>query len=135
MTSSIKEMKRVFEKIWIPFGNISNSETLCNSMSSWEKIKWLFQILRKRVGSFKESFWKSLEVFWNPIFHLKLFEFPNFKSSKNIQNERRNMTLQNSEAFEIYLAKEKQKRFESGLKFKFKPNYELIGFYSNYFFS
>ena len=26
-------MKKGFEKIWIPFGNISNSETLCNSMS------------------------------------------------------------------------------------------------------
>ena len=25
-------MKKGFEKIWIPFGNISNSETLCNSM-------------------------------------------------------------------------------------------------------
>ena len=25
-------MKKGFEKIWIPFGTISNSETLCNSM-------------------------------------------------------------------------------------------------------
>ena len=25
-------MKKGFEKIWIPFGNISNSETLSNSM-------------------------------------------------------------------------------------------------------
>jgi hypothetical protein len=63
-----------------------------------------------------------------PTFNLKLFEFSNFKPSGNIKKERSNRTLQNSEAFEIYLAKEKQKRFESGLKFKFKPNWELFGF-------
>ena len=25
-------MKGIFENIWIPFGNVSNSKTLCNSM-------------------------------------------------------------------------------------------------------
>ena len=33
MTSSIKINEKGFENIWISFGNISNSETLCNSMS------------------------------------------------------------------------------------------------------
>ena len=28
----LNKWKKSFEKIWIPFGNISNSKTLCNSM-------------------------------------------------------------------------------------------------------
>ena len=83
----LKEMKRGFKMIWIPFWNISNLETLSNSMSSWGKIKWLLQIWRKRVGSFKEINWKSpwsylklifpFEVVWNSKFksNWELFEF------------------------------------------------------------
>ena len=84
---SFKEMKRGLKMIWIPFWNISNLETLSNSMSSWGKIKWLLHIWRKRVGTFKEINWKSLwsylklifpfEVVWNSKFKFnwELFEF------------------------------------------------------------
>ena len=82
-----KEMKRGLKMMWIPFWNISNLETLSNSMSSRGKIKWLLHIWRKRVGSFKEINWKSLwsylklifpfEVVWNSKFksNWELFEF------------------------------------------------------------
>ena len=73
----LKEMKRGLKMIWIPFWNISNLETLSNSMSSWGKIKWLLHIWGKRVGSFKEINWKSLWSYLKLIFHLKLFEIPN----------------------------------------------------------
>ena len=71
-----KEMKRGLKMIWIPFWNISNLETLSNSMSSWGKIKLLLHIWRKRVGSFKEINWKSFWSYLKLIFHLKLFEIP-----------------------------------------------------------
>ena len=56
------EIQRVFEKIWIPFGNISNSKKLyATQWFSWEKIKWLLQLYEIWVGSQKESNWKSFE--------------------------------------------------------------------------
>ena len=60
--------KRVFENIWISFGNISNSETLCNSMifmredkmtsSNAKKESWKFQRIKLKV---------PLKLFWNPL--------------------------------------------------------------------
>ena len=47
-------MKKGFENIWIPFGNISNSETLSDSMSLMREDKmtsWNYEIW---VGSFKD---------------------------------------------------------------------------------
>ena len=56
----LKKWKGVWKWFEIPFWNISNLESLSNSMSSWGKIKWLLHIWRKRVGSFKEINWRSL---------------------------------------------------------------------------
>ena len=62
------KMKRVFKNIWISFGNISNSETLCNSMifmrenkmtsSNAKKESWKFQRIKLKV---------PLKLFWNPL--------------------------------------------------------------------
>ena len=61
------KMKRVSKNIWISFGNISNLETLCNSMifmredkmtsSNAKKESWKFQRIKLKV---------PLKLFWNP---------------------------------------------------------------------
>ena len=56
-------MKRVVEKIWISFGNISNLETLSNSMIFMTEDKNdFFKTYEIWVGSLKEPNLKSL---WN----------------------------------------------------------------------
>ena len=42
---------------------------------SWEKIKWLLQMLRKRVGSFKESNWKSFRSYFETHFQFGVIWF------------------------------------------------------------
>jgi hypothetical protein len=56
-------MKRAFENIWIPFGNNSNSETLCNSMIFMREDKmtssnYMKNELEVSKKSNLTSFWK-----------------------------------------------------------------------------
>ena len=51
---------------------------------SWGKIKWLLQLYAIRVGSYKESNWKSFGSILNLPFNLELFGFySNYFSPKN----------------------------------------------------
>ena len=70
MTSSIYINEKGFEKIWIPFGNNSNSETLCNSMifmredkmTSSNYMKYELEVKRNQTESHLELFWNTLSI-------------------------------------------------------------------------
>ena len=66
------EFQRVFEKIWIPFGNISNSETLSNLMICMREDKMTSPNIWNMSWKFKIIKFKDLlEI----IFNLELFGF------------------------------------------------------------
>ena len=65
-------MKRVFENIWISFGNISNSETLCNSMIFMREDKMTSsKHMKYELGVLKNQIQNPFEI----IFNLELFGF------------------------------------------------------------
>ena len=123
-----KEMKRGLK--WYEFHlRYSNIETLSNSMSSWEKIKWLLQMGERELEIQRNNLKVTLKLFETYFFHLKLFELPNFKSSKDYSKwEKKYDTSKFRGHLKYNLAKGKHKRNEIGLKFKFKSNWELFGF-------
>ena len=62
MTSSIKINEKGFEKIWISFGNIPNSETLSNSMifmreDKMTSSKYMKYELGVSKNQFQSPFW------------------------------------------------------------------------------
>ena len=83
--------KRVFEKIWISFGNFSNSEELyATQWFSWEKIKWLLQMLWNMSWKFKrikfkvplKVFWKSFSI-WSYLDFIQNYFSPKIKHMEN----------------------------------------------------
>ena len=64
--------KGCLKNIWIPLGNIFPIHKLyATQWFSWEKIKWLLQIMKYELGVSKDQFQVLLEL----IFNLDLFEF------------------------------------------------------------
>ena len=70
------KMKRVFENIWILFGNILNSETLCNSMSFMREDKMTSSNSKKESWKFQKesnlkSLWKLFSI-WSYLVFIQL---------------------------------------------------------------
>ena len=65
-------MTRGVENIWISFENISIHKLHAAQWFSWEKIKWLLQIIWNMSWEFQRI---KFKVLLNLIFNLDLFEF------------------------------------------------------------
>ena len=64
--------EKVFENNWISFGNISIHKLHAAQWFSWEKIKWLLQIIWNMSWEFQRIKYK---VFLELFFNLELFGF------------------------------------------------------------
>ena len=73
-------MKRVFENIWISLEMFQIQKLQATQWFSWEKIKWLLQIIWNMSWEFQRI---KFKVLLNFIFNLDLFElYSNYFSPK-----------------------------------------------------
>ena len=84
--SHLFKMKRVMKIFDFHLEIFQIQKLYATQRVSWEKIKWLLQMLGKSVGSFYESNWKSLWIYFQfgVIWFYSIYVSPKIKYMENM---------------------------------------------------